>query len=106
MESLVLTDGDKAYTTTLIISEGVGNDHRNVMRLLKKYSGRELLSTFETAKVSRGGRPVEYAKLDEQQTTFLITLMNNSDEVVRFKELLTKEFFKQRHDASPFFWLL
>lgn len=100
MNEIVLIDGEKIYTTTLIIAEGVHNDHRNVMRLLRKYSGRKILSTFETAKVSRGGRPIEYAKLDEQQTTFLITLMNNSDVVVEFKEILTKEFFRQRQIIS------
>ena len=96
MNNLVSIDGNDMYTTTLIIAEGVGNDHRNVMRLLNRYSGTEILSSFERSKVTRGGRPVEYAKLDEMQTTFLITLMKNSDIVVSFKEKLTREFFRMR----------
>lgn len=97
MKDIVFNNGTDIFTNTLIIAEGVGNDHRNVMRLLNRYSDRKLLSTFQRMKVSRGGRPVEYAILNEEQTTFLITLMNNSDKVVTFKEALTREFFKQSH---------
>jgi phage regulator Rha-like protein len=100
MDNIVFLDNGKPVTTTLIISEGVGTSHRNVMGLLKRYSNRETLSTFRLSKVSRGGRPVEYATLSEEQTTFLITLMQNSDKVVTFKEALTKEFFKQRQIIS------
>lgn len=96
MNDIVFIDEAKPSTTTLIIAEGVENDHRNVMRLLNKYSDRQLLSTFKKTKVSRGGRPVEYATLDEEQTTFLITLMNNSEKVVAFKEQLTKAFYRMK----------
>jgi hypothetical protein len=66
------------------------------MELLRNHSKTETLSTFKTEKISSGGRPVEYAILDEQQATFLITLMRNSEKVILFKEELTKQFFKQR----------
>jgi hypothetical protein len=100
MKDLVFTDGKKAYTTTLIIAEGCEIEHRSVMRLLQRHSNTETLSGFEIHKVSRGGRPVEYATLDEKQTTFLITLMRNSDVVVAFKERLTNAFFEQRRIIS------
>ena len=96
MKDLVIIENNKAMTNTLLIAEGVGNHHKNVMMLLNNHSNTETLSTFETAKVSNGGRPVEYAKLNEMQATFLITLMKNSQKVVTFKEELTKQFFKQR----------
>jgi len=96
MKDMVFSKNKNTYTTTLIIADGVGNEHKNVIGLLRKYSNRELLSTFETAKVSRGGRPVEYAILSEEQTTFLITLMSNSDKVVSFKEELTKAFYQAK----------
>jgi len=100
MKNIVILNGNSVYTTTLIIAEGVGNDHRNVMRLLKRYSSTKILSTFETAKVSNGGRPVEYAILNETQATFLVTLMNNSEIVVLFKEALTNAFVRQREIIS------
>jgi phage regulator Rha-like protein len=93
---MVINEGGKLLTTTLVIAEGVSIEHRAVMALLKRHSSTETLSTFGMSKVSRGGRPVEFAKLDELQTTFLITLMRNSKVVVSFKEKLTKEFFRQR----------
>lgn len=100
MNTIVKTDGKKIFTDTLIISDGVGTLHKNVMELLKNHSNTETLSTFETAKVSRGGRPVEYAILSEMQATFLITLMRNSEKTVLFKEKLSTEFYKQREIIS------
>lgn len=99
-KELVLLDGNKAYTTTLIVAEGCKVEHRATMQLLKRHQKTETLSTFEMLKVSRGGRPIEYAKLDEIQTTFLITLMKNSVPVVAFKEKLTNAFFKQRQTIA------
>lgn len=96
MVDLVKTDGKKAFTNTLLIADGVGTEHRAVMQLLKTHSKTKTLSTFEMLKVSRGGRPVEYAELNERQATFLVTLMKNSDKVVEFKELLTNEFITMR----------
>jgi len=100
MNKLVLSDGKKVFTTTLIIADGCQVEHRATMQLLKTHSNTETLSTFEMLKVSRGGRPIEYAKLNEKQTTFLITLMRNSDPVVKFKERLSEAFFEQRRIIS------
>lgn len=99
-KELVLTDGKDVYTTTLIVAEGCRVEHRATMQLLKRHQNTETLSTFQMLKVSRGGRPTEYAKLNEMQTTFLITLMKNSKPVVAFKERLAREFFKQRQIIS------
>lgn len=96
MNDLVRIEKNKAITDTLIISKGINNRHENVMRLLKAYSHTKTLSAFETRKVSNGGRPVEFAILNEAQTTFLITLMRNSDIVVTFKEKLSNAFIQQR----------
>lgn len=95
-KELVLLKNEKAYTTTLIIAEGCKVEHRATIQLLNTHKNTDTLSTFEMSKVSRGGRPIEYAILDELQTTFLITLMKNSLPVVKFKENLAKAFFKQR----------
>jgi len=97
MNDIVLTDGKKVFTNTLIVADGVGLEHRAVMTLLKTHSNTETLSTYQMLKVSRGGRPVKYAELSELQVTFLITLMRNSKKVVEFKEKLTKEFYNQRN---------
>jgi len=100
MSALCEIKGNEVFTTSLKIAEGTGVEHRAIMQLLKTHSGRKTLSTFEMSKVSRGGRPVEFAMLNEIQTTFLITLMRNSDIVVEFKEKLTQEFFRQRETIA------
>jgi phage regulator Rha-like protein len=100
MKDICTNNGKEVFTTTLVIAEGVGNQHYTVMNLIKSHSGTETLSSFEKRKVSRGGRPVEYAVLTEVQATFLITLMRNSEKVVEFKEKLTREFFRQRQLIS------
>jgi phage regulator Rha-like protein len=96
MGNIVELRGTIPVTTSLKIAEGVGIEHESVMRLLKEYQHTDLLSRFEIGKVKTRGRPVAYAVLDEEQATFLITLMRNSEQVVKFKQALVKEFFRQR----------
>ena len=43
-----------------------------------------------------GGRPTTVAFLNEQQATFLITLLRNSDVVLDFKSELVDQFYKMR----------
>lgn len=98
---IVLMDGRKAYTTTRIISDGCRVEHNAVLKLVKKYA-KDLsdvgpTSGFKIRSFKTAGRPGEEALLDEQQTTFLITLMKNSTVVVSFKKRLTVEFFKMRN---------
>jgi len=94
--NLVVIEGSKVLTTSRIIAEGVGIEHRSVINLLNKHKSTKTLSTFKKTKVMTKGRPVDVAQLSELQATFLITLMKNSEIVVIFKEALVKEFFNQR----------
>ncbi len=96
MRELVIMKNNIPFTNTLVISEGIGIEHRAVISLLKKHSNTRTLSTFEMSKLSTKGRPIEVAYLSELQATFLISLMNNSERVIEFKERLTIAFFRQR----------
>jgi len=103
MNDLVLNDGSHVFTTTQIIADGVGVDHRAVFRLVTKYADDFLhleTSGFKIRKFKTKGRDGELAELGEIHATFLITLMRNSDVVVAFKRDLTKDFFKQRRIIS------
>jgi len=98
MVNLVEQKGNKIVSSTLIIAKGVNLEHRAVISLINKYKNdlNEFgIMTFEMSKL-RQGRPVKFAWLNEEQATFLITLMKNSKIVVSFKKQLTKEFFKLR----------
>lgn len=92
-EIVIIADG-QAVTTTLAIAEGTKNSHEAVIKLVRKYAAdlREFgVLDFESE--SSGGRPTEYAVLNEQQATLLLTYMRNSEIVRAFKKKLVKEFW-------------
>ena len=95
---LVETRGQQAWTTSEIVADGCGIQHKNMMAMIRKYAGEfsELgLLAFETRPRSagqRGGGDTEYAVLNEDQATFAITLFRNTPVVLRFKLALVKAF--------------
>lgn len=105
MNQLVLMEHNEPMTTSLIIADGTKNQHESVMKLFKTHEKRffELgISRFEIRKTKSGkrGRPVEYVALNEEQATFLIALMDNSDIVVDFKLKLVKEFYRMKRTLT------
>lgn len=97
MQSLVIIQENQLVISTISIAEGTENQHKNVMELVRNYSDDlEEFGTlaFETRK--SGGMPTEFAMLNEQQATYLITLMRNSEVVRQFKKALVKAFFQMR----------
>lgn len=101
MNQLVQLDkNNHAFTTTLIISKGLGVEHRAVIKLLDTHIKREIFFALEVRLKKTKRRPTRYYDLSEVQATFLITLMKNSDIVLQFKEKLVTEFFRMRKDLS------
>lgn len=99
MNELVYLKKDDAFTDSLIIAKHSGVDHRKVKSLIRKYRSRlqgfgKLSSPCEVE--STGGRKATYYELNEEQATFLITLMKNTEAVVSFKANLVSEFYKMR----------
>lgn len=92
-EIVIIADG-QAVTTTLAIAEGTKNSHEAVIKLVRKYAAdlREF-GVLDFKSESSGGRPTEYAVLNEQQATLLLTYMRNSEIVRAFKKKLVKEFW-------------
>ena len=92
---LVQTHGQQAFTTSLIIAEGVNGSHDHTLRLIEKYKSKFEAFGLLTSKVeSTAGRPAKSYDLSEDQATFLMTLYRNSEIVVDFKFRLVKEFRK------------
>lgn len=87
------------------IAANTDNDHASVIKLIREY--QEQIEQFGSLgfeiQVSRadgrGGQKREIAILSEQQSTFLLTLMRNTEIVVRFKVELVKEFYRLRTDG-------
>ena len=93
--------GKNIFTNSLIIAEGTQNEHESIIRLIQRYE--EKFNRWGAVKFTDlksgnplGGRPTKVAFLNEQQATFLITLLRNSDVVLDFKSELVDQFYKMR----------
>lgn len=95
MKNLVTIQDKQVVTTSLAVADGCQLTHRTVIRLVRKYeTDFQEFGTlnFESSVGARGGSPVEFAILNEDQATYLITLFRNTDIVRRFKIELVKAF--------------
>lgn len=103
---LVERRGQQAVTTSEAIALGCKVQHKSVLALVRKY--REEfdefgLLAFETRPRpdgQHGGGDVEIAILNEDQATYLITLLRNNDIVRSFKRALVKAFRKALDEIS------
>ncbi|RVD78191.1 Rha family transcriptional regulator [Pseudomonas koreensis] len=104
MTIVIIKDGD-AVTTTLAIAEGTLSDHASVIKLVRTYQADlEEFGLLDFKSESTGGRPTEYAFLNEPQSTLLLTYMRNTDIVRAFKKMLVREFWEmvqQRNQRAP-----
>ena len=98
---LVVLEKNKPVTTSLIIAEGVETEHHSVITLIRRHTkSLQEFGTLEFQIRKSGGRPLEFAILNEEQTTFLITCMRNTEIVVGFKINLVKAFYKMKNAIS------
>jgi len=100
MNEIVIVRDGSAVTTTLAIADGTENEHASVIKLVRTYEGDLTefgLVRFEIQPRSvgqHGGGDSEYAVLNEQQSTLLLTYMRNSEVVRAFKKRLVKQFWE------------
>ena len=101
MNELILLKNNDVFTTSLVIAEGTNVKHKNIKELVSKYENdlkdfgkvRVLNATLET---NGGVQKISYYLLNEQQATFLMTLLRNTKIVVEFKKELVKQFYQMR----------
>lgn len=98
--SIVLLGKGQVYTTGEIVAVHADIQHESIVRQITNN-----LSDFESfGKVgfsdlksgNLGGRPRRIYKLNEQQATFLLTLLDNTLPVKRFKRELVEQFYQMR----------
>jgi len=87
------------FTNSLCISNGSGIRHDKIKNTIRKYEEKlkelgKLITSYGVE--STGGRRHEVYNLNEQQSSFLITLLKNTDPVVKFKLDLVKEFDRMK----------
>lgn len=93
---------DDVFTTSKDIADGTGIRHDKLKRVVEKHKNRlEKFGTISTSygveiKLETRGRKTVVYNLNEQQATFLITLLKNTEIVMDFKEELVRQFFKMR----------
>ncbi len=100
-QEIVIVEDAKALTTSLHIADGSKANHKAVMQLIKTHIhhfnrfGRVAfeMRPFET---EGGVQTRRIALLNEQQATFLMTLMRNTEHVVEFKCALVHAFFQTK----------
>jgi phage regulator Rha-like protein len=99
LNNLVSLNGNDVFTNSKVVSEGTGIRHDKLKESIRKHEVklRKLgqLSTSYGGE-STGGRRLEVYELNEQQATFLITLLKNTDKVVDFKLELVRQFYEMR----------
>lgn len=102
MNSIVtLNDTNCPITTSLAIAEGVGNPHASVIKVIRQNAGDlEEFGLLDFKSESTGGRPTEFAMLNEQQSALLLTYFRNNDTVKAFKKALIKAFFEMRDELN------
>lgn len=96
---------EEPFTTSEVIAQYVNIELKSVNQLIRRYR-KEItslgISTFKMSKLNNGlvGRPMTVYYLNEQQASFLITLLKNTEKVVQFKYKLTKTFFETSKDLQ------
>ena len=88
------------------IAHGVEQQHASVIKLIRKHQADfevfgPIRFEIRLAKTPQGGgRSVEFAMLNERQSTLLLAFMRNSPMVVEFKIALVKEFFRLHEEIQ------
>jgi len=98
MNGLVVIEKEELLTNSLILAEGVGYEHRTVLKLIREHECdiKDFGIISLGVRKSRRGKPTEFYNLTESQVYFIMTLMQNSDAVTKFKKELIKEFMRMR----------
>lgn len=106
MTDLVFLEPNKVdsvpFTTSKVIAEMTGIEHRKIKAAIRKHQ-KDLNSFGLSASYqaeSSGGRPEEIIKLNEEQATFLMTLLKNTPVVVAFKKELVRQFYAMRRELT------
>ncbi|WP_158657913.1 phage antirepressor KilAC domain-containing protein [Agarilytica rhodophyticola] len=106
MSKFVSILNGEPVTTSLAIAEGVELSHKSVIQLIRQNIsdledfGMVAFEMRPKPKGQRGGSDTEYAVLNEQHSTLLITYMRNNDIVKAFKKRLVKEFFEAKKQSK------
>lgn len=92
---------EEPFTTDEVIAKYSENDEDSVKRLIRTYKAdlEEFgIIGFEIRKLNGRGRPKKTYLLNEEQTTLLITYLDNTEPVRRFKKELVSQFYDMKNE--------
>lgn len=99
MYELVEVRKNDVFTNSKVIAEGTNNQHESIVAVIRKYEN-DILDfgkiDFSDLKSGKRGQPERVYYLNEEQATFVITLLRNSKVVVKFKKELVRQFYAMR----------
>lgn len=93
---------DEPFTTAETIAEHSGNDLRTITNRINQYKkdleefGVLHVNRAKPIKGSKGGRPKKIYQLNEEQATLLITYLDNTPQVRKFKKELVRQFYAMK----------
>lgn len=101
MYELIELRKNDIFTNSKVIAEGTGNKHHAVQQLIQKYEKDisdfgQVAFEMRAVKYQRGTNQEKVYLLNEEQATFVITLLRNSKVVVQFKKELVRQFYAMR----------
>lgn len=101
---IVLTEsnllGDEPFTTDEVIAKYAEVKRTSVTRLIRKYIDdiKELGKLRFEIRPSESGQRIKIYHLNEQQATLIITYLDNTEPVRRFKKMLVEQFFIMKQE--------
>ena len=96
-DAIVFEKKSAVYTNSLIIADRSGSQHESVVRMIiGNIEDFEDFGQIEFTDLKSGkrGRPTRVYSLNKHQATLLLTFLNNTDPVKKFKKELVKAFFE------------
>lgn len=103
MYELVELRENDVFTNSKVIADGTGNQHHAVQQIISKYEDdiKDFGAVAFEMRVlkhenGKGSTKQKVYFLNEEQATFVITLLRNSKVVVKFKKELVRQFYAMR----------
>jgi phage regulator Rha-like protein len=110
MCKIVEMSNEEPVVSHRLIAESTDNKEKSILDIITRYKehfeefGCILFSDLKSLNKNDDsrGRPAKTYYLNEQQATFLMTLLRNNEKVVEFKLKLVKEFYEMRKKIQEF----
>ena len=107
MSELVFLEPNKIdaepFTTSKVVADNSGIKHESVVRILSKYQKdfEEFgILRFEIGEIKGRGQPERVYRLNEEQTSLLVTYLKNTPVVRTLKIELVRQFYAMRAELT------